>query len=324
MATVINTSTSVGSGSGAASTKPNAYYDRLLLELLVHKDFQHDKFAQERDMPAKAGDTINFRKINKLTPSLEPLTEGVTPDGLNGGLTAITVTTHSYGEWMLFSDMVDVTTVDPIITEYTMELARIMREKLDILVREELNAGANVVYAGGKTSRDALTASDKPTINDLRKIVLTLKKNYVRPASGQNYVAFVTPDVAFDLMDDPKFEKAYEIGRNNNPFIKGEIANIWGISFLELNNAKIFEAGEVGSHPTLDVHSTIVIGAKPYGITKIKGNGTVETITKGLGSAGTTDPLNQRQSIGAKIKAFAVKRLYEEAIVRYESVPTNA
>lgn len=321
MPTVLNTSTSVGSGTGANSTKPNAYYDKLLLELLVQKDFGHAKFAQERDMPRKAGDTVNFRKINKLTPSLTPLTEGVTPDGLNGGITAISVTTKQYGEWMLFSDMVDVTTVDPIITEYTVELARIMREKLDILVREELNGGSNVYYANAKTSRATLAVGDKPTINDFRKIVLGLKKNFVKPSMGEKYAVFVTPDVAFDLMDDPKFEKAYTIGQNNTPFIRGEIADIYGIKFLELNNAKVFvDAGVSGA----DVHASIVLGNKPYGITKIKGEGSVETITKALGSAGSDDPLNQRQSIGAKVNAFAVKRLYEEAIVRYESVPSNA
>lgn len=321
MPTTLNTSTSVGSGTGANSTKPNAYYDKLLLELLVQTDFGHAKFAQERDMPRKAGDTVNFRKINKLTPSLTPLTEGVTPDGLNGGVTAISVTTHQYGEWMLFSDLVDVTTVDPIITEYTVELARIMREKLDILVREELNAGSNVYYANGKTSRITLAEGDKPTINDFRKIVLGLKKNFVKPGLGEKFPIFVTPDVAFDLMDDEKFEKAYTIGQNNTPFIKGEIADIYGMKFLELNNAKVFEGEGAGG---VDVHSSIVLGQKPYGITKIKGEGSVETITKALGSAGTDDPLNQRQSIGAKVNAFAVKRLYEEAIVRYESVPSNA
>lgn len=321
MPTTINTSTSVGSGSGANATKPNAYYDKLLLELLVQTDFGHAKFAQERDMPRKAGDTVNFRKINTLTPSLTPLTEGVTPDGLNGGVTAISVSTKQYGEWMLFSDLVDVTTVDPIITEYTVELARIMREKLDILVREELNAGSNVYYANGKDARASLAAGDKPTINDFRRIVLNLKKNFVKPGMGEKFPVFVTPDVAFDLMDDEKFEKAYTIGQNNTPFIKGEIADIYGMKFLELNNAKVFEgAGAAG----VDVHSSIVLGRKPYGITKITGEGSVETITKALGSAGATDPLNQRQSIGAKVNAFAVKRLYEEAIVRYESVPSNA
>ena len=57
---------------------------------------------------------------------------------------------------------------------------------------------------------------------------------------------------------------------------------------------------------------------------KIEGEGDVQTIVKALGSAGTEDPLNQRQSIGYKINAFAVKRLYEEAIVRYESVPSTS
>lgn len=316
----IQTTGNLNSGTGANSTKPNAYYDKLLLNLLVQTDWHHSKFAQERPMPKHAGDTINFRKITKLAPSLVPLTEGVTPDGLEGGLEAISVSTKQYGEYMMFSDLVDVTMVDPIVKEYTVELARIARELIDTLVRDELNAGSNVFYAGGKASRATLAAGDVPTIDDLRKIVLSMKKNFVKPAKGENFVAFVTPDVAFDLQDDEKFLKAYEIGQNNTPMIKGEIANIYGIHFIEAHNAKVFEdAGASG----VDVHSTVVIGQKPYGITKISGEGDTKTIVKGLGSGGTEDPLNQRQSIGFKINAFAVKRLYEEAIVRYESVPST-
>lgn len=320
MPTTVTTTLTANSGAGANSTKPNAYYDKLLLELLVQTEFNHSKFAQERPMPKKAGDTINFRKISKLTPSLTPLVEGVTPDGLNGSIEAISATTKQYGDWMLFSDMVDVTMIDPIVKEYTVELARIAREMIDLLVRDELNAGSNVFYANNKTSRVALAVGDKPTIDDFRKIALSLKKNLVKPASGANFVSFITPDVAFDLQDDEKFLKAYEIGQNNSPQIKGEIANIYGMHFIELNNAKIFAGAGAGG---VDVHSSIVIGQKPYGITKISGEG-VNTIVKALGSAGTDDPLNQRQSIGFKLNAFAVKRLYEEAIVRYESVPTNA
>src|SRR5690554_1266984 len=85
----LNTTQTVNTGTGSVATKPQAYYDRLMLELLVQSDFYHSKFAQERPMPKRYGDTINFRKITKLTPSLEPLTEGVTPDGLQASLTAI-------------------------------------------------------------------------------------------------------------------------------------------------------------------------------------------------------------------------------------------
>ena len=272
-------------------------------------------------MPTRTGDTVNFRKISKLTPNLTPLTEGVTPDGQTGSLEAISVSTKQYGDYMTFTDMVDVTMVDPIIKEYTVELARIARELLDTLTREELNGGSNVFYAGGRTDRATLAKGDVPKVDDFRKIILSLKKNHVKPAAGDRYAAFITPEVSFDLLDDPKFLKAYEISQNGTPFIKGEIADVYGMKFIELINAKVFEeAGASG----VDVHSSIVLGQKPYGVTKIKGNGDVQTIVKALGSAGTLDPLNQRQSIGFKINAFAVKRLYEEAIVRYESVPTNA
>lgn len=316
-----NTTVTMNTGTGANSTKPNAYYDKLMLQLLVQTDFQHRKFAQERPMPTRAGDTINFRKITKLEPALTPLTEGVTPTGQTGSVEAISATTKQYGDFMEFSDLVDVTMVDPILKEYTVEQARSARETLDILAREELNSGSNVFYANGKTARNLLAAGDKPTVDDFRKIVLAMKKNHVKPATDGKYVAFITPEVAFDLLDDPKFLKAYEIAQNATPLLKGEVADVYGIKFIELLNAKVFDGAGAGGE---NVHSSIVLGQRPYGVTKIKGNGDVQTIIKALGSAGTSDPLNQRQTIGWKVNAFVVKRIYEEAITRYESVPTNA
>lgn len=315
----INTTATINTGTGPNSTKPNAYYDKLLLKLLVQTDFYHSRFAQQRPMPKRAGDTINFRKIQKLNPALTPLTEGVTPEGQNAKIEAISATTKQYGSYLEFSDLVDVTMVDPILKEYTVELSRSARETLDILVREELNAGSNVMYANDKVDRASLDVGDKPTIDDFRKMVLSMKKNHVRPAFQGKYVAFVSPEVAFDLMDDPKFLKAYEIGQNNKPLIRGEIADVYGIKFIEVVNAKTFDNGA-----GVTVHSSIVIGEQAYGITKIQGNGDVKVIIKALGSAGTADPLDQRQTIGWKVNAFVAKRLEEAAIFRYESVPTNA
>jgi N4-gp56 family major capsid protein len=314
-----NTTTSLGSGTGATATKPNAYYEKLLLELLVQTDFYHAKFAQERPMPKNIGDTINFRKITKLVPSLTPMSEGVTPANLNGQVVSISATTSQHGEWMSFTDLVDVTLVDPVVKEYTIELARAMREKLDLLVREELNAGSNVFYANSRVSRATLAAGDIPKIDDLRKIVLSMKKNFVKPAAAGKYIVLASQAIIFDLLDDAKFIKAHEIGQNNTPFVKGEVADIYGMKFIEMENAKVFTGAGAGS---VNVHSTIVLGRQAYGITKINGQG-VETYVKPLGSAGTADPLNQTQTIGTKINAFVAKRLEEQAITRYESVPVN-
>ena len=48
------------------------------------------------------------------------------------------------------------------------------------------------------------------------------------------------------------------------------------------------------------------------------GSGAMETIIKPCGSAGTTDPLNQRSTVGAKVAAYAAKVLNPLWIVKIE------
>lgn len=322
----LNTTGSINTGEGSLATKPQAFYDRRLLEIRRPREFFHRKLAQVRDMPKNYGDTVNFRRIRRLQPALEPLTEGVTPEGDEAQVTAISATTRQYGKYMIFTDVVDFQSVDPILAEYNEEQGHQANETLDIVVREELHAGSNVFYAGGKTSRADLTVSDHPTIDDFRKMRLQMKSNHVPTINGK-YVALVSPAVVMDLMDDEKFVKAYEIAQNAKPFIDGEIADLYGIKFVEVDNPKVF-AGEGAAEEEgaggADVHSSLLLGRQAYGITRIKGQGDIQNITKALGSAGTDDPLNQRQSIGWKVNAFVAKRLDEAAIIRYESVPKNA
>jgi len=76
------------------------------------------------------------------------------------------------------------------------------------------------------------------------------------------------------------------------------------------------EAGAAGR----DVYSTIVLGADAYGTTEISGLG-LQHIVKQLGSAGTSDPLDQRATSGWKATKVA-KRLVESYMVRIETAST--
>ena len=297
------------------------FYDKTLLELLRHKMKLHLKFAQKKPMPKKAGDTISFRKIEKLEPALTPLTEGVTPDGNSIGMVEITAGTEQYGDYILFSDLIDVKAVDPIILEYITELSDQANETIDILAREALNSGTNVMYAGGKTSRAELAAGDKLTTVDVRKVVRFFRKNYVKPIPGTNgdYACLISPDTEFDFFDDEQFRQIADYGGNVKPLLDNEIGRFHNVRFYMTPNAKVFEgAGANGE----DVHSAVFLGKNAYGVTSIEGEGNVKSIIKPLGSGGTTDPLNQRQSAGWKINAFGLVRLEELAIVRYEHVPS--
>lgn len=315
------TTATINTGSGALATKPQAFYDKVLLEVRRQRTFYHKQLAQSRPMPRNAGDTINFRKIVKLNTALTPLTEGVTPSSDTASITAISATTRQYGSFMEFSDVVDFQQVDPILKEYTLEQANQANETLDVLTRDELAAGSNVYYANSRTSRVTLAAGDIPTLKDFRKIVLGMKKNFVSPAMNGKFVAIITPEIAFDLMNDADFIKIMQYGMTNKPMMDNEIGTAFGITFVEQVNAKTFAgAGAAGAN----VHTAIVLGNQAYGTVNISGEGDVKTIVKPLGSSGTADPLNQRQTISWKVNAFVAKRLDETAIARYECVPTQS
>lgn len=295
------------------------YYDKALLELLRHKMQMHLKFAQKRPMPKNSGDTISFRSITKLEPALIPLTEGVTPDGNSISMNEITAQTEQYGDYIEFSDKIDFVAIDPVMLEYITELADQAKETLDILGRNALNTGTNVMYAGGKATRATLAEGDVLTVTDVRKVVRFFRKNYIKPiqGAGGDYACIIGPDTEFDFFDDPQFRQIADYGGNVKPLLDNEVGKFHNVRFFMTPNAEIFEGEGAGG---VDVHTAIFLGKDAYGITEIKGEGSVKSLIKALGSGGTTDPLNQRQTAGWKVNAFGLVRLQELALVRYEHV----
>ncbi len=75
--------------------------------------------------------------------------------------------------------------------------------------------------------------------------------------------------------------------------------------------------GEAGGEGR-DVYATLVFGDNAYGTTEV-GYGGLEHIVKQLGSAGASDPLNQRATVGWKANKVTV-RLVEAFMVRIETV----
>lgn len=78
---------------------------------------------------------------------------------------------------------------------------------------------------------------------------------------------------------------------------------------------KIYPAG--GGKAGRNVYSTLIIGDNAYGVTSIDGGG-LKHIFKNFGSAGTSDPLDQRATAGWKAVKTA-ERLVETYMIRIES-----
>lgn len=90
------------------------------------------------------------------------------------------------------------------------------------------------------------------------------------------------------------------------------------VSVLCEEGATIYP-GEAGAEGR-DVYATLVFGENAYGTTELS-HGGLEHIVKQLGSAGTSDPLNQRATVGWKANKVTV-RLVEAFMVRIETAST--
>ena len=77
------------------------------------------------------------------------------------------------------------------------------------------------------------------------------------------------------------------------------------------------------SYDVLNVHHSYVIGEECLYRIGVEGHTAPQFIKKELGSAGTEDPLNQRQSIGWKIDSLGYKVVNPDAVVDYMSIPSQ-
>jgi N4-gp56 family major capsid protein len=292
------------------SPEMKTFYDKNLIRL-AEPYMIHDQFGQKRDIPGGNGKTIEFRQFKALPaiPEDMELIEGITPNGQNYGVTAKTATVKQYGGYITTTDMLNLTAYDNNMREIMTMLGAQAGKINDIITRDIIQAGTNVMFAGGRASRSAITSADKLTILDIRKAVRLLKR-VDAPTINGDYVALVHPDVTFDLMSDSAWVDANHYAGSQKIF-EGEIGKMYGVRFVESSMAKIWKPGDV------PIYGTLVLGQNAYGVTKINGKG-IETIVKQLGSDGTADPLNQRATAGWKLTNTA-KILTEEYMVRIES-----
>lgn len=226
------------------SVEMKTFYDTALLENSRPQLF-FSQFAKKERLPKNHGKTVEFRKANTMPEVNTPLTEGVTPDGSNFGYTNKTVTIDQYGAYSTISDRLELEAIDRVIVDCTEEHAASAGQSLNKLTRDVVNAGTSVYYAGGKTSRSALTTSDIITGALVSKIRTELVKNLVPRING-DYVAIIHPSVADDLRHDSEWLAPHQYVDPENIY-NGEIGKLHGIRFVEDPTQKVYSGANLAS-----------------------------------------------------------------------------
>lgn len=298
---------------GNLTAEQRTFYDRTLLSRLL-PNLTFLKYGQKRPMPKNKGDKINFRRFNSLDVPANSLTEGVTPDGDNLSITAVTATVAQEGNWVRLSDKISMVGIDPVLTEAAALMGENAAETLETRCADVIFKGTSQQYAGGAASAAAIAAGKVVNSEEIKKAVRTLRNNNAKTMEGGYYIGFCDPSVAYDLQNDALWQDISKYNGAQN-IMNGEIGRIHGVRFILTTmcptDATTATAGTL--------HKTLIVGKDAYGVVDVDGSSKPEIIIKPTGSAGADDPLNQRASVGWKAMAVTV-RLQELAMVCIQSM----
>ncbi len=303
---------------GTLTAENQVFYDRTLLERLL-PELQYAEDADKKKIPKGKGTEVEFRRFESLKIPTTPLTEGVTPDGKSLSITSLKATADQYGDYVTVSDVLDMQAKDPVITESSEVLGEQASLLVDTIVRDVVIAGTTVQYANGKASRDTLAATDVLTGLEIRKAIKRLKKAGAKPFEDGYYHAIIDADQEFDMKNDTSSNGFTEVAKyaNQKALLKGEIGTYDKARIKVSTNASTVE-----NTSDVEIHRAVVYGRHSYGMVDLEnGRGKPRIIVKRASESGTSDPLEQRNTVGWK-NMFTAIRLNELAIVRIETGAT--
>ena len=244
---------------GATAIRPDLFYSKQLLETirLGADQYPYYRLAEPSPIPDKSR-KLQLRRWTPLQAHTVPLVEGIPPMSDKGSVETYEIETYSYGRYMEFSDRVDLDLIDPIIANYTKEYSIVAVETLDLLARDALLSIANEFYAGQaanfeglKLGKDPVTGAEysKPTMADLRLIVLSLKKQLVKPRLNGKFQVICSPEFTYDMISDDYVQKYM---RYNNTtatmYENGSLVSMFDMEFYEsmatLNSGEFYDGDE--------------------------------------------------------------------------------
>ena len=225
------------------SINPELFYQKQLLDTIRMDEINYVYFRLAETAPiGDKADKLVLRRWSPLKAHTVPLTEGIPPKSDKGTVFKYELEAKQYGRYMEFTDKVSFKFVDPIVAMYTKEYSLVVMETLDMLAREALLANCSKYFAGGVANEAGIiTANEddvypnmKPTLDDLRRIVLSMKRNQIKPRSNGRYHVIGSPEFTYDMIDDPYVKRYMEINQTTGTMYDGSVlVPLFGMEFYE-------------------------------------------------------------------------------------------
>lgn len=260
-----NAYTDILSGTSLGSNLVKTAYDRLVEFALRPMPWYRTVADKRPANQTQPGTTVAFNLYNDLATATTALAETTDPDSVAIPQTStVSVTLNEYGNAALVTRklrMFALSDVDPGIADI---IAYNMVDSIDVIVRDVLRQGTNVVreVAGNmaiNTSATAnVTSTDSFKSRDIRAVVAKMRAAAVMPREGSSFVGYMHPDVAYDL----RSETSGADWRSPHAYSGAE--NIWGGTVGEyegvlwVETPRAYQATDGAS--SAKVHRTLICG----------------------------------------------------------------
>lgn len=275
------------------------YYDKRFLER-AKLMLKHDIGAVVKPLPTNSGKTVYFNRMTPLAVATTPLTEATNPSDVDMTSTIVSATVAEYGNWTKVGSLYETTSIDVGLREHVDVHAQNAGETIDTLIKNELDGGGTEQVVNSKAV-SAVTATDIIDGYEVRKAVLTLKKNKAMPFENGYFRSIVPVSVAQDLRGDSEWLDAYRYTNTEN-IQNGLLGRLHGVEFFETNNETV--AADDGSG-NVDIYTTYVFGANAYGMVDIGSDSEPKIIYKRPSDSDTSNPLNMFSTVGWKASFVA-------------------
>jgi len=271
-------------------------------------DAAYDVKPAQQAMP---GSAVTFSFMDNLATATSALTEESDVDRAALSETQVTATLAEQGNAVGLTALLRATSFGDIDSATANILGYNAVDSLDVLARDPLTAGDNVIFSGDATERADITPGDTLAAADVREAVAELRTNSAVPKKANYYLAYIHPHVSYDFRTATAAGNWRESHLYASPesIFAGEIGAIEGAIFIETPRARIF--ADAGSSPTTtDVYATIVCGQQA--------GGKAEAIALHMVQSPVVDRLRRLPSWGW-YGLFDHIRFREDALYRIES-----
>ncbi len=222
-----------------------------------------DKRPEKQAMP---GDIVVLTLHEDIPTSVTPLVETVDPDAVAAvPPTRVNITINEYGMTTLRTIRLEKLAFSKPSLEVAELVARNQADALDLLVKNVLDTGTNVIRlnSGVVTTtgpRTSVAATDVFTAGLCRTARTILARNKAHPKIGDQFLAYAHPDVCHDIMAEAGGNtwSAPHTYVDTGEIYAGEVGAFMGVRYVETTRCVPFM--NAGAGGTVEVFPTYFFG----------------------------------------------------------------